>query len=147
MGEDRDIKKLRIAVISFLVASFIFTLILLKLGARHLGVNKGDYMPLLELLKPEYPVIDGSNVKLINGSLGKVIIIDDKVKSVSKEGGLFVVKLTYVTLPLDEGQFAFLEQINGRKIKPHVRIKACGRLEVDPHFGLSLKFSDVCYRK
>ncbi len=144
--KNMDIMKLRLIVISFLVISFVLAIVLLKIGARHLGLDKGEYMPLLELLKADYPVVKGDDVKSINKFLGKTIIIDDRVKYMEKKKDTYLIKLTYITIEANESQLHFLESINKCKIKPGVELKACGKLKINPPFGLQLALSNVCYK-
>lgn len=138
---EMDIVKLRIIVFSCLVLSFILALFLLRIGAKRLGLTGGE-MPLLKLAQKEQTlVVQGKDIDSINKNLGREVIIEDRVKEVKAYPGedLWVVKLTYVSITLDEPHEKALEK---EGIKPSqlkgMEIRAKGVLKVHPIYGLQL---------
>jgi len=98
---EMDIIKLRIIVFSSLVISFLLALLLLRIGAKRLGLTGGE-MPLLRLSgKEQVEIVKGRDIDAINKHLGKDIVIQDRVKEVKVYPGedLWVLKLTYVSIP------------------------------------------------
>ncbi len=132
--KDADIKKVRIITFSLVVISFVMALVLLKLGAKYLGLDKGEYMPLLELSKKEYPLVKGDNIKLINKYLGKPVVLEDTIKEIDKSNNQYVLKLTYASILIN------------KKLNLSVgdKIRACGKLDIHPLYGLELQLLPNC---
>ena len=131
--KDMDIKKLRIITFSLVVISFVMALVLLKLGARYLGLDKGDYMPLLEISK-KYPLVKGDNIKLINKYIGKPVVLEDTIKRIDKTDDKYILKLTYASILIDRKPYLSVGD----------RIRACGKLNIHPLYGLELHLLPNC---
>ena len=139
--KEMDIVKLRIIVFSFLVLSFVLALLLLRIGAKRLGLTGGE-PPLLKLIETKKEVVvRGSEIDAINKNLGKEVVVDDVVKDVKAypDVGLWVVKLTYVSIPLHQAQVKEMEDegITPSQLKG-MEIRARGILKIHPIYGLQL---------
>ncbi|GEM_PF-1187506 len=139
--KEMDIMKLRILVFTILVFSFLMALVLLKIGAKRLGLS-GGVPPLLKLSEERKEVlIQGGDIDVVNKYLGKRVIIEDRVKEVDAypDEGLWVVKLTYVSIPLSKAQVAVLkkEGLRPSQLKG-MKVRARGILKIHPIYGLQL---------
>ena len=141
--KEMDIVKLRILVFTLLVFSFLFALALLKIGAERLGLS-GGVPPLLKLVEDKEIVVKGDDIDAINKSLGKKVVVEDRIKRVDSypDEGLWVVKLTYISVPLGEERVwelrkkgIALDSVEGMAVRVE------GVLKIHPIYGLQLSLS------
>ncbi len=138
-----DLVKLRILIFTSTVLSFLLMLVLLKVGAERLGLS-GGVPPFLKFAENKGAVIRGDNIAAINRYLGKEVVIEDRVKEVSSfpDEDLWVVKLTYISVPLGKGQ---VEELRRRGIDlkraQGMMVRVKGILKIHPIYGLQLSMA------
>ncbi len=139
--KEMDIVKLRIIVISCLVLSFVLALVLLRIGAKRMGLTGGE-LPLLKLMEEKKEVtVPGGDIDSINKNLGKEVVIEDRVKDVKTypDAGLWVIKLTYVSIPLGRRELGDLKKKGLEPLQlKGMEIRAKGVLKIHPIYGLQL---------
>ncbi|BAT72338.1 hypothetical protein TST_1552 [Thermosulfidibacter takaii ABI70S6] len=140
--KEMELKKLRIIVMSLVVATFVLALVLFKIGAEKLGLNKGEYFPLLvNKNRNSIVTINGTDIDKINKYLGKRMAVVDKVKSVTylEREKKWILKLSYLSIPLNEKLYENLMK-KGVDIKDleGITIKALGTIHFHPVLGLEL---------
>ena len=146
-AEEMDLLKLRIIAISGVIFIFVFSLVVLYVGGKRMGLVNKNHFPLLELAGTEKndrpPItIKGSELRMLKKAKGRRVMVIDGIRDVllSTDTGGVGLKLTHVQVLLSKKLVRALQKHGENPLDwKGKNIEVIGILNFNPLYGFQIE--------